>query len=177
MGIRWTLALILTVLVTAGCSLISGTVRVEYDFQSGLQHSTGQNVGAVNADLTTNKNYNDNKDKIKSVDEVGFVFHAQNNLSNAATGEIWLSPTQISPATAANIRAQARRVVHGLAMNPNGSMDVSYETSLSLEDNPDYLHEVVKGGKFFLYGLADGTSTFDITVDKLTAVVLLTVEL
>jgi hypothetical protein len=38
------------------------------------------------------------------------------------------------------------------------------------------LHELVKGGTFYLYGIAD-ESNFNNTIDKLTAIVVLTVEL
>lgn len=173
-------ALVLTslALLVYGCSLVSGTVRIEHDFRTGPQQSTGQGVKALGVDLTEDKDFNDNKDKIKSVDEVGFVFQAVNNLPVGANGQIWISRYPITPLTATAIRLGATLVVDGLtlAAGPGVGTDITYDESLAHQVNQTVLHELVKGGAFFIYGIATA-SDFDITIQKNTAVVTLTVEL
>jgi hypothetical protein len=178
--VRWAsglLAVSALVLFLPGCPLISGTLRIERDFAQGLQQSTGQDVKELFVDLNENSDFKDNKDKIKSVDEVGFVFRAQNNLGNTAHGVIYISKTQIRPLTAAAIQSSpsAVRILQGLVLQP-GYTNLDYDGSLALEVHQNVLHELVKGGTFYLYGIAD-ESNFSITIDKLTAIVVLTVEL
>jgi hypothetical protein len=62
------LAVAAIALCLPGCSLVSGTIRIEYDFEQGPQQSTGQDVKELAVDLNTNQDFKDNKDKIKSVD-------------------------------------------------------------------------------------------------------------
>jgi hypothetical protein len=88
---------------------------------------------------------------------------------------IYISKTQIRPLTAAAIQASATRVLQGLVLQP-AYTNIDYDASLALEVNQTVLHDFVKGGTFYLYGIAD-ESDFDITIDKLTAVVVVTAEL
>jgi hypothetical protein len=181
---RAPLFLLALLVAAAGCELVSGTLRIEQDILTaeGEQHSTSSDVGEMAVDLSENSDFREHKDQIKSVDEVGFIFHAVNNIPNAATGEIWISPTRIgtpgSALTAATIRSDpnAVKVLEGLALPAAGALDVTYDQSLTLQTNTDRLHEIVKTGTFYLYGIAS-TSTFDLTISQLTAVVVLTVEL
>jgi hypothetical protein len=166
-----------------GCSLVSGTVRIEYDFTQGPQQSTGQDVKELFVDLNNNQDFKDNKAKIKSVDEVGFVFRARNLLADSPHGMIYISKTRILPLppatllTAAAIQSSpaATKVLQGLVLQP-GYTNIDYDASLALEVNQTVLHDTVQGGTFYLYGIADA-SDFDITIDKLTAVVVVTAEL
>ena len=172
-------ALALTVLALSlhGCSLVSATLRIERDFTQGPQQSTGQDVKELAVDLNENSDFKDNKDKITSIDEVGFVFRARNLLGNSAHGVIYISKTPIRPLTAATIQSSplATRILEGLVLQP-GYTSIDYDASLALELNQKVLHETVLGGTFFLYGIADETD-FNITIDKLTAVVVATAEL
>ncbi len=169
------LALPVAFLLAIGCSLVSGTLRIEHDFEGGPQQSTGQNVKELAVDLNSDSDFKDNKDKITSVDEVGFVFRAQNNLGTVANGVIYISKTPVRPLTADAIRSAATPVVQGIVLQ-SGYTDISYDNSLALEVNQDVLHATVKDGTFYLYGIANQTD-FDITIDKLTAVVVVTFEL
>jgi hypothetical protein len=158
-----------------GCSLVSGTIRIEYDYTGNPQQSTQGSVAELAVDLNDNQDFKDNKDKIKSVDEVGFVFRARNLLGNTAHGVIYISKTQIRPLTAAAIQGSATRVVQGVMLQA-GYTNIDYDTSLGLEVHQTVLHDLVKGGTFYLYGIAD-ESDFNITIDKLTAVAVVTAEL
>jgi hypothetical protein len=173
------LAISALVVLLPGCPLISGTLRIEHDFEQGPQRSTGQDVKELSVDLNQDQDFRDNKDKIKSVDEVGFVFRAQNNRGTTAHGVIYISKTPIRPLTAAGIQSSpfATKILQGLVLQP-GYTNIDYNGSLALELNQKVMHETVRGGTFFLYGIADPTETeFDITIDKLTAVIVVTAEL
>jgi hypothetical protein len=163
-------------LLIAGCSLVSVTLLINLDVQ-GTHRSTSSNVAMIAVDLTQDQDFKDNKDKIASVDEVGFIFRAQNNIQQGATGQIYMSEVPVVPQTAATIIGSglAKRVLSGLTLTPGGYVTITYEQSLALEENTDYLHRLVKSGHFYLYGVAD-TSTFDLTIDQLTVVAVITAE-
>jgi hypothetical protein len=168
------LPLLVGLLLVAGCSLVSVTILINLDV-TGTHRSTSSETAFIAVDLTQDPDFRDNQDKIQSVDEVGFVFRAQNNIAVQARGEIWISRSAIVPATPTSIRFQARRILSGLVLPSGGYANITYEQSLAMEDpiNKPYLHESVKQGRFYLYGIAD-TATFDLTIDQLTAVVVLT---
>lgn len=172
------LAVSVLALLVTGCFLVSGTLRIEHDFKQGPQHSTGQNVKELAVNLNDNSDFKDNKDKIKSVDEVGFVFQAINNLAFGATGQIYASKTPVTPLTAAAVRAGATLVLTGLTLNagPGVATNVTYDESLSHEVNQSTLAALVKEGTFYLYGIAS-EADFDITIQKNSAIIVVTVEL
>jgi len=170
-------AVVAIALCLPGCSLVSGTLRIEYDFPEGPQQSDSTSVAELKVELNDNQDFKDNKDKIKNVDEVGFVFRARNLLGKTAQGVIYLSKTPIRPLKPATIRLSplATRVVQGVALQ-SGYTSIDYDASLALEVNQSVLHDAVKDGTFYLYGIAD-EADFDITIDELTAVVVVTAEL
>jgi hypothetical protein len=165
-------------LLLSGCNLVSATLRIEHDFAGGAQQSTGSTVTELPFDLAQDKDYKDHRDKIVSVDEVAFLFRAQNNRPVDTQAEVWLSRSPIAPLTPDAVRhsADARRVLRGLVLPADSVVDVDYRTSLDLQENTEYLYRAVREGTFYLYAIAD-SSEFDLTIDQLTAIVVLTVEL
>lgn len=173
---------VLALLAAPGCDLVSGTLRVVQDViapgEPAHHVQSGQTQGTMGVDLTNNKDFKDHQDKIKSVDAAGFVFRVRNNGALPATGEIFFTTTPLVSATEVNIRALGKRILSGLALPAGAYTDIEFENSLALQDaaNRDAFHAAIKGGKIYLYGLAQNPP-FDLTIDQLTVVLLLTVSI
>jgi len=173
------------VLLAAGCSLISANLRVQLDVPGNYASvdAIGTFVVPVPIDLNQNKDFRDHKDKIKSIDEVGFVFTAVNR-GAATTLEIWASPNLILQPTRAAITENARKVLGGLtlAAPPQGSttssQDVEYYQSIDLQSGADSarLRELVKEGSCYLYAIGT-TSGFDFELRGFTLVTVVTAAL
>jgi hypothetical protein len=164
----------LALVLLAGCDLAGGQLRIVQDVipPNPAHQATHQAIGIVGVDLSANSDFKDNRDKIKSVDEVGFVFRAKNNLGTPATGQIYMSKTPLAFPSPATLQSQATLVLDGLALPASGTVNVTYEQSIALQVNRDQLHEQLETGTIYLYGCAQG-APFDITVDQLTVVLVL----
>lgn len=171
------LCLLVPLTLTAGCKLLSATFRIAHDVQTSPSQSLRGEVPPLVCDLGAEKDFQDNRDRIRSIDAAGLVFRATNNSDSTAACEIWMSPTRIDPPTAEAIRgsAQARRVLGGLELPPHEAVDLSFERSQVLEENVDFLDQTVRQGVFYLYGLMDQPS-FDLTLERMTVVVVFTIE-
>jgi hypothetical protein len=168
----------LALFLLSGCDLVGGQLRIVQDVipPNPSHQATDQSIGVIGVDLSTNKDFQDNKDKIKSVDEVGFVFRVQNNLSTPATGRIYMTATPLVLPSLGTLQQQATLVLDGLALPGNGTLDVPYDQSIALQKNRDLLHAQLKTGTIYLYGAAEG-APFNVTIDQLTVVLVLNVTL
>lgn len=163
-------------LLLAGCDLIGAQLRIELDVipPNSSQQSTHQTVGTIGVDLTTNSDFRDNQDKIKSVDEVGFVFRVRNNRTETATGRIYMTAAPLNFPTPETLASSATLVLDGLTVPGSSYIEVDYAQSLALQQNQALLHQQVKSGRIYLYGVAQG-APFDVTIDQLTVVLVMTV--
>lgn len=169
-------AVVPLLLLLAGCSLVSVTLLIDLDV-AGSYTSNHNNVAGIEVNLTDDPDFAEHQDQIKSVDEVGFVLRMWSNMPVPATGELWISREPVLPATDVGVRnsPSARRVLSGLTLPEAGEVSVSFDESLALQENQAFLHQIIQTGHFYLYGIA-GASLFQVTVDDLTVVVVMTVE-
>ncbi len=102
----FTISAVMLSLFIAGC-IGSGTVRLEYEIDEFVSSSEDMIVEEIN--LADNEDYDDNKDKIKSVDQVTVVGWMVNLEPVENFAEIWIADvgTYLSPA---EVRANATRV-------------------------------------------------------------------
>lgn len=163
-------------LLLAGCDLIAGQLRIEYDVipPAASHQATDQSIGTIGVDLTNNKDFKDNQDKIKSVDEVGFVFRVRNNRSEAATGRIYMTATPLASPSLSTLASSATLVLDGLAVPGSSYVEVDYAQSLALQQNQTLLHSQIQSGRIYLYGVGSG-APFDVTIDQLTVVLVMSV--
>ena len=148
---KYTLAVMLSLLVV-GC-LGTGTITFKYDFDEFYTSSGSMHVEEV--DLTTNEDYNDNKDRIKSVDQVSVVGWFINEEQVANSAEIFISNLEYDePDT---VRKYATRVFTSPVIPGNDSVFISWSDALAHIERLDYLKERVDKGYFWLYGLADNS--------------------
>jgi hypothetical protein len=166
----------LACVLLAGCDLIAGQLRIVYDVipPASSQQSTDMSVGVIGVDLTQNKDFKDNQDKIQSVDEAGFVFRARNNLGTAASGQVYMTSSPLMFPSADIVRQQGTLVLDGLSIAASGYVDVDLAQSIALQRNRALLHQQIQTGRIYLYGVAQG-APFSLTIDQLTVVLVLTV--
>ncbi len=147
----------------AGC-VASGTIIIVFDLAEFVSSSTGMEVVEVN--LTTNSDYQDNKDKIKSIDQVT-VAGTLTNLEPADNqAEIWLAYTD-SYATPAEVRLNATRIFVSPVIPGGEELLINWADGLNHIENLDALKDAADEGLFWLYGLAADspfTVQFNITL-------------
>jgi len=145
------IAAVLLFVFLAGC-IGTGTIRLEYELDEF--YSSSGNIQVVEVDLTTNEDYNDNKDKIKSVDQVTVVGWLINMQQADNSAEIWLSDVGTF-ASEAEVRANATRVFVSPVIPGNDSVFIDWSDGLNHVENLPALKDAAEVGHFWLYGLAD----------------------
>jgi hypothetical protein len=144
---------LLAIAVLAGC-VGTGTITFKYEIDEF--YSSGDYIEIREIDLTDNSDYNDNKDKIKSIDQVtvlGWIFNEE-PVANQA--EIWLSESELYP-DADSVREYATRVFSVPAVPGNDSVFIDWENGLDHLENIPVLKDAADAGYFWLYGLAQNS--------------------
>lgn len=126
--------------------------------------STDDAVEVYTLDLNSDSDYEEHKDNIKSVDQIGVVAWLYNNLPSEATAEIWVA-TDDSYTTAEEVRDHGTRVfVLPEPIPASDSVLISWENGLTYMENTDYLTDlIINEGTFAVYGIAAETP-FDVKV-------------
>ncbi len=164
-------AALLVPIYIAGC-IASGTIIITYDIDEFISSSSG--IWNEEIDLTTNSDYNDNKDKIKSIDQVTVTGTLTNLEDSTAQAEIWLADTG-NYATQAQVRANATRIFTSPPIPGNSAIFISWSDGLSHIENLGALKDAADGSHFWLYGLAEN-SPFTVRF-KITLVITMTAGL
>ena len=146
---------LLLVAAGAGCLLVSGQITIVQNFGSDLATSD-LNVYELFVDLNDNSDYEEHKDKIKSLETIGFVV-AITNLGNAsARGEGYLSLSKIANVTPAGVRAAATRILYvDDPIAPGEKREITFEDSQGYIENFDKIEEAIKDGSIYFYGITD----------------------
>ncbi len=165
------LSALLVLSVFCGCEgLIVGTFVISLDIDGG-DIVTQDDFSKFYVDLTTESEWNDHKDEIKDIDNVGFQLWVTNSGATAVTGQLFAS-TDSSYADTAAVRDSATLVLDGLTLPP-GATYVDWPSSLTYLREVDKLKQLVEGGTFAIYALTT-TLPFTITVDSATVIVTVT---
>lgn len=156
----WMAALTVAVgLAAAGC-ILSGEfiIVVEGD---GTITSTNASLEQLHIDLTDNETWQDHKDDIKSIIDVKFECKFTNNLSDSASGELYVSKNLY--ATVSDVKNNATLVFSGLGLAGNESREVTFSESSTYISNLDTVLGLLEDGEFYLYGIAN-EDDFSVTV-------------
>lgn len=167
----FTISAVLLSLLIAGC-IGSGTVRLEYEIDEFVSSSDGLIVREIN--LADNEDYDDNKDKIKSVDQVTVVGWMVNLEPVDNFAEIWIADVG-TYSTPAEVRANATRVFISPVISGNDSLFIDWSDGLAHIENIPTLKDAAEAGHFWLYGLA-AESPFTVRF-RIGLVIILTVGL
>ena len=144
------LALLLAV-VMADC-IATGTLVFVFDLEGS--HSSPGDFEAIDVDLSTNKDYNDHKDKIKSIDAVAVVGQISNNTSSDVAAEIYISDEVYTDPQA--VRDNATIVFISPTIPANDTIFVDWSDGLSHIENFDELKAQIEDGSFKLYVISSG---------------------
>lgn len=165
---KFTLAVLLALFI-AGC-IASGTITFKFPLDDFVSSSSGLEVQEI--DLTTNSDYNDHKDEIRSVDQIEVVGWFHNLLQTENQAEIFISDdgTFDDPDT---VRTYATRVFVSPSIPGNDSVFISWAEARDHLENVPALRDAVDEGYFWIYGIAEN-SPYLVRYD-LTLIITITV--
>ncbi len=157
----------------SGCDLATVTVLLQQD-SNGVFACTRDSASPIPVDLTLNPDFAKHQDKIKRIEDAGFVLEARNLGTGPLRGQLWLSPDSL--ANPAAVRSHGLLIVDGITFADTGTVEVDFAPSKALivPENRGRLFDAVASGRFFLYGLAaDSTAQSNWVIDRFTTVVIL----
>jgi hypothetical protein len=148
-------------LLFTGCLLVSVTFVIIENFS----FTAASDFYTETIDLTSNSDWNDNKDKIDLIDAVGFEMTMINSNSSAVTFNTYIAPASAPTYTRkGQLDTLAFVIIKDLTVQPD-TTKMTYAQSLTHIQNLAKLKELVKSGAFTYYGTATGGTAGDFKVD------------
>ena len=119
--------------------------------------TTNTTITPILVDLNEEPDYADNKDNIKSVDEISVVAIITNNLPAPATARLYLSNDE-SLTTVEDIEAEATLVYESPTIPASGMLKIGWKDGFKYVQNQDAIEKEVFGdGIFIIYAIAADT--------------------
>ncbi|KPL03863.1 MAG: hypothetical protein AMJ90_02840 [candidate division Zixibacteria bacterium SM23_73_2] len=162
--------LVLLVFWIQGC-LLTGTYVIVYDIDDTII-ATEKEFNSASVDLSDNDTWEDHKDDVKYVDEVGFTFKVINNSDKSATGQLYITDND-SLTTVEQVRDSATLIVEGILVGPGGTRHVTWNESMKYIKNLKVLKDQVESGEFHLYGICK-EDEFKVEFRDIVAVITVT---
>lgn len=142
---------LLTCLGVTGC-LLSGTFVIDLPLDEMV--FTASTFYQQKLDLTDNQTYNEHKDQIKDITDIGFALKIENNTSSAASGELYLTDDS-THTTVSQVKNNATLVLTGISVPANSTKSINWSESYQYIKNLEVLKEQAKSGSFWVYALID----------------------
>jgi hypothetical protein len=153
------LALLIPIVI-AGC-IASGTIVLVFDVD-GFQ-SSNTTLDHRNVNLTENSDYDDHKDKIKSVDAITLTGFIVNNGSSEISAEAWISDDS-TLTTVADIQNNGTLIFESPTIPAGDTLFLEWADGMQYMRNFGILEDEIKNdGIFTVYGIASGP--FNLTYD------------
>lgn len=148
--------------VLAGC-LVSGTFVIVEDFT----FTAGTGFYAYPVDLTGNDIYEDHKDDIDFIDEVGLEFTITSTEPTATTFAVYVDDVGSNHGSEAAVIANATKIFE-ITVPGNATTTFEYEDTVNKISNLEILKNLVKSGSFDYYGTSSSNSgdPYDVTNGK-----------
>lgn len=147
----WLATLFLVSLSISGC-LLSGTFVVNLQMDEMVFASAS--FYKEHLDLTTNQTYNEHRDQIKDITDVGFALKIENNSNLTASGELYITDDG-NLTTPAEVKNNGIVVLTGISVEPNSAKSINWSESYRYIRNLDVIKAQVKSGSFWVYALID----------------------
>ncbi len=161
-GLR-ALAVALVAFFAMGASCITtGNVMV-VEYLDDLSAATGQAITSGDVNLEENEDWQDHKEDINGIDDLGFACRITNNSNASASGQLYVSPNDKDYTTEAAIRANGILVLDGIVVPAGQTREIKWQESYDYLKNFEQVKEVVFGEQFHYYFIAAETP-FDIDV-------------
>jgi hypothetical protein len=151
-GLYFRLVTLIFFSLSIGGCLLSGTFVVNLQMDEMIFATS--NFYQQNLDLTTNQTYNEHKDQIKDITDVGFALKIENNSNLTAGGELYITDDG-NLTTPAEVKNNATVVLTGVSVEPNSTKSINWSESYQYVRNLDVIKEQVKSGSFWVYALVD----------------------
>lgn len=146
---------VLALFLTLGNNCItSGNIMVVMDL-ANVPGQTNTNFNPQPVDLTENSDWQDHKDQLNSVDDIGFACTIVNHESSVATGQVWISEKNYT--SPADVTANAVKILDGITVPANGSKSIEWKDSETYLSNFDAAKAIVYTEKFNLYFMVKET--------------------
>ncbi|MDH3891086.1 MAG: hypothetical protein OEV49_08360 [candidate division Zixibacteria bacterium] len=167
-------AVALALLVPSGCKIVSGTYVVEETFYDLTPNGTGDYYYEA-LDITDNSVWQDHKDDIKDIDNIGFEIWLNSSAASANNFNCYVDALASSLGGASSKSAVIAGATHVLVdvPMPAGKSFIGYAASFSHITNLSTLKTLGETGQFKFWAMADVT-TSSFTVDSIKVVVTLT---
>lgn len=168
--IRIAIPAVILAFAAAGCILVSGQFLLDFALDD-FTASTELTVTRTDIDLTTESDYQDHKDDLKSIADIAVLGKITNNGSAAVGAEVWMTPSNATVYTTADdVKTHATRLWGPLTVQPGASNAVTVDWNKSAQlfstTGKALLLDEAKGdGQFTLYLIGD-TTTYNIDVEN-----------
>ena len=155
-------------LMTPGCILTSGQIQIDFALPSFTANSvTG--IDGTTIDLNTEKEYKDNKDKLKDLSDLAVLGKFTNNSATAVNVTVWMTTTPSSHTTEAALMSDPTRVQlwgpFSVAGNATTVIDWNKSAQLfTTAGKAALLNEAKTDGNFSLYVIGPAGGAYDFTV-------------
>ena len=175
-SLRWLFLGLGLGLIASGCILTSGQIQIDFDLPDRTITSTG--LVAMPVTLSTEEEYTDNKDKLKSMSDLAILGKFTNNTANALQVEVWMTPSVTNHTTETALKLDPTAVKiwgqFSLAANQTKQIDWNESANLFTKAGKDALLKEAKDGDgdFSLYAIGS-SGTYDFTVENGSLVLVL----
>ena len=167
-------------LMAPGCILTSGQIRIDFDLP-GFSATTSSAITGEQIDLSTEEEYQDNKDKLEGLTDLAVLGKITNNDTNPLKVEVWITPDSTGHATDTALKANPKAVKlwgpFSLAAGATRVVDWNESSKLFTSTGKAVLLNEVKGdGKFTAYVIGS-TGTYNFSITKGVLVLVLDVKI
>jgi hypothetical protein len=176
-------AVLAAMAIVAGC-IMTGTAvitaRLAPDEAGQTIRITELNYvnGELEVDLTKDQVFQDYKDDIKNIDNIGFYLSARNQeFFNSTFQLFFVDDTSANYASVDDILQDTivpEVIFTGLTLPSQETTTVEWEKSLEFVSGLDIFKSYISDGVFSLYPAAIPRDNFDIVIDSLVIIVTLT---
>jgi hypothetical protein len=167
-------ALLATILAIGCASLITGTFVIDIWIGHSEINSDHEDFDYYTVDMTSNEDWNNHKDDIKRIENVGFQLWITNDGLSTVSGEMYATADTTIYADTTEVKDNATLIFSGLNLAP-GKTYVDWATSLGYIKNLSTIRSLVQGGKFTVYGMTT-TLPYNVTIDSARVIVTLTAK-
>jgi len=155
-------------LISAGCILTSGQVQISFDLPN-FTASSATGIDGTTIALNTEKEYKDNKDKLKDLSDLAVLGKFTNNSSTPVNVEVWMTTTPSTHLTESALMADPTRVKVWGPFQVAGSATKVIDWNASAQlftvaGKAALLSEAKGDGNFTLYAVSPASTVYDFSV-------------
>lgn len=148
----------------ANCITTGNVMVVEY--LDPLDANSAQAISYGEVNLENNGDWNEHKDDIAAVDDIGFACRITNNGSTVAAGQLYVSELDKTLTTPEQIQEQAILVLDGITVQPGATREIEWQESYDFLMNFEETKQVIFTEHFKYYFIAEETP-FNIHVEDI----------